>query len=141
MFEDRKIAKKMDQSYQQAMAIGLSELGDHVKADTGDLVAGNEVMVGDTPAIVTGPAGVESGELPPESWGWLVLTNKRLNFRRLDGDGVMVRVAFVGDLTYDRTDGHFDTYKWQDRAQLRVISFGFLKGSTLRDEIRAWANP
>lgn len=139
MFEDRKIAKKMDQSFKEAMTIGLDDLGEHVKADTANLVAGNEVMVGDDPAIVTGPAGVASGDLDPKSWGWLVLTSKRLNFRRLDGDGVQVRVAYVGDLTLDSTDGLFDTYKWQDRAQLRIISFGFLKNSTLRGEIRSRA--
>jgi hypothetical protein len=139
VFADRKTYKRLDQSYQEAMKAGLGDLGEHVKRDTGDLIAGNEVLVGDDPALVTGPAGVASGEFEPTSWGWLVLTSKRLNFRRLDGDGVQVRVAFVDDLGLDATEGPFDTYKWQDRAQLRVISFGFLKQSSIRSELRSRA--
>lgn len=135
MFEDRKMQKKLEQAYQVAMAGDLPALGAHVKADTENLVAGNEVMVCDDPVLVTGPAGVESGEWDLQSWGWLVLTNKRINFKRLDGD--RVRVGFFDDFTFDSSSGPFDTYRWQDKAQLRVISFGFLKGATTRSELRS----
>jgi hypothetical protein len=134
VFEDRKARKKLEESHAAAMAEGLPALIAAVQADTDNVIAGNEVMVGSDPALITGPAGVQAGEWETVSWGGLVLTSTRLNFRRLDGD--RVRVAFVGDLTFESTSGPFDTYKWQDKAQLRMISFGFLKNSTLRSELR-----
>jgi hypothetical protein len=135
MFEEKKQYKKLDQRHKAALAQGLPGIGAHVKADTENLIAGNEEMVCDDPALVTGPQGIDSGEWDLKSFGWLVLTNKRLNFMRIDGD--RVRVAFLDDLTLDNSDGPFDTYKWQDRAQLRLISFGFLKGATTRAELAA----
>jgi hypothetical protein len=135
VFEERKQYKKLEQRYQAALEQGLPPVGAHVKTDTEGVIAGNEEMVCDDPALVTGPQGIASGEWDLKSFGWLVLTNKRLNFKRIDGD--RVRVAFLDDLTFDSSDGPFDTYKWQDRAQLRLISFGFLKGATTRTELAA----
>jgi len=136
MFEERKLYKKLDQRYRAALEEGLNDVRDHVRSDTENLLAGTETMVSDDAGLITGPKGVSSGEWEPTSFGWLVLTNKRLNFRRIDGEQVRVRVAFLDDLTLDSTDGPFDTYKWQDRAQLRLISFGFLKGARTRTELR-----
>lgn len=135
MFEERKQYKKLEQRYQAALEQGLPGIGKHVMDDTENLIAGNEEMVSDDPGLITGPQGIASGEWDLKSFGWLVLTNKRLNFMRIDGD--RVRVAFLDDLTLDHSDGPFDTYKWQDRAQLRLISFGFTKGATTRTELAA----
>jgi hypothetical protein len=135
MFEERKQYKKLDQRYQAALEQGLPPVGEHVRTDTAGVIAGSEEILCDDPALVTGPQGIASGEWDLKSFGWLVLTNKRLNFKRIDGD--RVRVAFLDDLTLDSSDGPFDTYRWQDRAQLRLISFGFLKGARTRAELAA----
>lgn len=138
MFEERKQYKQLDRCHQAALSQGLDAVGEHVRTDTAGVIAGNEQLLCDDPALITGPQGVESGEWDPTSFGWLVLTTKRLNFRRIDGD--RVRVAFLDDLTLDRSDGPFDTYRWQDRAQLRLISFGFAKGAATRRELASRAS-
>jgi hypothetical protein len=138
MFEDRKARKKMQLQYEEALSQGLSALGTDVRKDTENVLFGTERIVAECPAIITGPSGVESGDHKLESWGWLVLTTKRLSFRRLDGD--RVRVAFTEDLNFDSSTGPFDNYNWHDRATIRNISFGFLKDETTRDELARLAN-
>ena len=132
LFGGSKADKALRKQYKQAMGEGLAELRDHVQRDTANVVAGREEIVTDGPAIITGPAGVSSGDHPITSWGWLVLTTTRLNFKRLDGD--RVRVAFLTDLSKGDAEGAFDHYHWQDKAQLRNISFGFVEGD-IRDKL------
>jgi hypothetical protein len=133
MFQNRKLRKHFKDLHQKALGEGLNELADHVRTDSKGVLFGDEKVLADEAVLITGPAGVESGEHDVQHWGWMVLTTKRANFERLDGD--RVRVAFVEDLTLDSSSGPFDNYLWQDKAQLRRISFGFLEDSGARAEL------